>query len=200
MRGVMLNSTSLTSVTVGWPLHVARTSAWVVSGPVTVHAYLPAVAEVVAVVAIVCHVAPPSRLTATSTGSSTPRLCVNVMLCTVPARQVTAVLGAVIVSAGSAIVNVTSLTSVAGVSSDLTLTTAAVVAGPVTVHENAPVVAVAFSTDAASACQLAPPSRDSSMLTNDDSPRLCVQLMSFAVPMAQVSAVFGVLTESAGAP
>src|SRR3954466_9985274 len=103
------------------------------------------------------------------------------MLWTVPDRQVAAVLGEVTVTAGLAIVNVTSLTSVASVSSDATRTSAVDVGGPVTAHVHEPPAAAVFSTDAASVSQVAPASRDSSIRTKLSSPRLCDHLITVLV-------------------
>src|SRR5262249_33868652 len=51
------------------------------------------------------QVAPPSRLSATSTGMPLPRLCVQVMASTDPASNASAVFGRVTVSAAAPLVN-----------------------------------------------------------------------------------------------
>ncbi len=58
----MVKFTSLVSVTRVLDAHVARMSACVVAGPVTVHENPPDVADAVVTVVIRLHEAPPSRL------------------------------------------------------------------------------------------------------------------------------------------
>jgi hypothetical protein len=67
-------------------------------------------------------------------------------------------------------------------------------AGPVTVHENVPEVAVEFGTAAAMTAHVVPLSRLTSMRTDWVAPRLCVQLMLWTDPIDQLTFVFGAVT------
>src|SRR5438477_9735481 len=93
----MAKLTSLASLAA--PLVVfTRTSADVVGGPVTAHAYDPdAAVLLVTEAATGVHVTPPSRLRSTATLLPAPRLCVHAIDCVEPAIHVTAVLGVVTV-------------------------------------------------------------------------------------------------------
>ena len=123
----------------------------------------------------------------------------NVTFFTVPERHVTAVFGAVTCTAGTAMVNGTSLTSEAGVSTELTRINAVVVGRAVTVHEMVPVLAAVFCTAGTMVWYVPPPSRESSTFTALSKPRLWFQLIVTCDPSPHVTAVFGVLTVIAGA-
>jgi hypothetical protein len=94
----MVKFTSLSSCTVLLSTATARMRAVVVAGPVTFHAYVPLVADVVTKVVMFCQDAPPSRLTSRFNDCPMPRLCVNVMFWLAVTFQLTAVLGAVTVT------------------------------------------------------------------------------------------------------
>jgi hypothetical protein len=96
-RGVIVKSTSLTSETAGVLAQLARIRACEVGGPVTNHEYDALDAAVVVCVVTRLHVAPPSRLTSKSMDWPRPKLCVARSVWADPARQLTAVLGAVTV-------------------------------------------------------------------------------------------------------
>src|SRR5262245_12177783 len=95
---------------------------------------------------------------------------------------------------GATIENVVFPTSLAGPSTPVTLTSAALVPGPLTVHANAPVVAVAFCTEGAITSHEVPLSRDNSIRTYEFTPRLCDQVIERVDPTLQMTAVFGDVT------
>ena len=97
---------------------------------------MPAVAEVVVNGAMALHVTPASRLMSMFTVCPTPRVWENVMFLASPARQITAVFGAVTVMVGLPIVKSTSLMSVtSGFAAEVARILACVVTGPFTTQE-----------------------------------------------------------------
>jgi hypothetical protein len=76
------------------------------------------------------------------------------------------------VSPGKTIENRPLLEPLTGAASQVTLSLAAFVGGPVTTQLNVPAVALLFCTDAASTCDELPPLRDSSIFTTLAAPRL----------------------------
>src|SRR5215472_8294613 len=114
--------------------------------------------------------------------------------------QLTAVFGAVTLSDALEIVNATLLVAVTGPLSQVTRTSAVVVAGPVTVHDCTPVVAVTVPTGGAIVVHVPPLSRLTSTLNCAVIPRLCVHLMVCVLPTGHDTAVFGALTVIAPLP
>ena len=129
-------------------------------------------------------------------------VCFHVILRVEPTPQLIAVFGAVTVTVGvvvvvALIVKFTSLVSPADPSAAVTLIRACVVVGPETSQLYEPPVAEVFWTDAEIGDHDAPPSRLTSILTDDPLPRLWVQAIDFVELEAHVTALFGAVTEIA---
>ena len=81
----------------------------------------------------------------------------------------------------------------------LTRTRAWLVAGPVTVQLNVPVVAPPFGTEAATTVQVLPPFRLTSTRIESLAPRLWLHVIARTLPIVQVTLVLGTVTVTLGA-
>ena len=142
------------------PVVATRTRAAAVSGPVAVQRKLPVLG---AEAASSPKVAPPSRLSSIDTGSLSERLCVQLIVTGVPTYATASAAGPVTVSDGVAIANVPLLPLADAGLLAATRTTTALESGPVAIQAKLPVLGAA----AARISNVLPPSRLSSMLTED---------------------------------
>src|SRR3954447_23525318 len=102
----ILKGTGLTAATPLPVVHVTRTKADAVAGPVTVHVNVPTPSPVFNTFgASTSPVPPPLRVSSTRTDSSVPRLCDHLIVFDWPMLHFTLVTGAVTAIAGSAMVN-----------------------------------------------------------------------------------------------